>query len=124
MQGLQLSLFDVWALSDPQRTDTFTFSDNGNSAHTAAEWDHHAFSWFGEHDILALPVNYHNPRIYAVDVFEVTPDEGFEYLGQITHDQRVKRSLQVDDMLFSLSEDTIKVHEIDDPEQEIATLEL
>jgi len=122
--GLQLSLFDVSDLSDPQRTDTFTFNHNGNYAHSEAQWDHHAFSWFGGHDILALPVSYRNPNIYALEVFAVTPEEGFDYLGQIAHDQRVHRSLQIDDMLFSLSDDTIKVHEIDDPAQEIATLEL
>ncbi|MCP4707807.1 MAG: hypothetical protein GY869_04215, partial [Planctomycetes bacterium] len=122
--GLQLSLFDVSDLSNPQRIDTFSFSENGDYARSEAEWDHHAFSWFGDHDILALPVSYHNPNVYALDVFEVTPDEGFDYLGQITHDQRIKRSLQIDDMLFSLSDDAIKVHEIDDPDQEISALKL
>ena len=123
--GLQLSLFDVSNLSAPERTDTFTFNHNGNYAYSEAEWDHHAFSWFGGHNILALPVSYHHLNVvYALEVFAVTPEEGFDYLGQITHDQQIRRSLQIDDMLFSLSEDTIKVHEIDDPDQEIATLKL
>jgi hypothetical protein len=64
-------------------------------------------------------------------VFQIDPyaysDDGqglgeISLLGRIEHDSDVRRSVRIDDLLYSISVDTVAVHEILDPETEVARL--
>ena len=63
-------------------------------------------------------------------VFQITlPAEGgqegdIQLLGQIEHNAPVRRSLRIDDYLYSISEGSIKVHPILDPGHQAANLSL
>ena len=133
---LQLSLFDVSDLADPTRIDTHTFADAPYAAYSEAQWDHHAFNYFGEEGILALPVLTHDDVTWELDellrpdpqaslhVFQVSEDEGLSFLGQIEHDDSIRRSLRIEDGLYSISPEQVQVHTIDDPSDELASVQL
>ncbi|KKL20019.1 hypothetical protein LCGC14_2459650, partial [marine sediment metagenome] len=134
-QGVQISLFDVSDMAEPVQEDVYIWSDDGRQGASEAEKDHHAFSYFPTHHILALPFNQHwgfQRRGFervggdesGLEVFEVDLEDGFTYLGRITHDSRVRRSLRIGEYLYSISSDQIKVHELTDPSQEVASVDL
>jgi hypothetical protein len=82
-RSLQLSVFDVSDLSAPKRTAQARIGSAW--AYSDALWDHHAFNWFKEKGLLAVPfydwdpsVNpgsgtYWNSFVSDLRVFEVTP---------------------------------------------------
>lgn len=129
--GLQLSLFDVSQITDPQLVDRFTF-EGGRSTYSPAEHDHHAFSYFPEYTTLAVPVHSGGGGTWireengrrewvpaqwdqSLHVFHVDVEEGFEFTGSVEHPSEVRRSLRVNDALYSVSHDTLKVNDIRDP---------
>jgi uncharacterized secreted protein with C-terminal beta-propeller domain len=120
--GLQLSLFDVTDLSHPVRTANYTFEDLPG-AYSEALWDHHAFSYFAESGILALPLNQDYNKPAALEVFKVDPEKGFTLLGEIEHDTAIRRSLRIDDILYSISGTEVKVNKLDDPSRQAAAVQ-
>ena len=128
VRGLQLSVFDVGDPAKPERTATSTFPGTGWESWSEAEWDHHAVSWFAEQRILAIPVQqgYGWEQGAGLVVFRVDLDgaDGFENLGQISHDGSVQRSLRIGEYLYSISSGQVKVHRIDDPTAAVATTTL
>lgn len=121
---LQLSLFDVSDLSHPTRTDTYLLSEEPWQGSSEALRDHHAFSFFSDFDVLALPVYSDLSDEAELQVFEVTPEDRFDLLGIIEHDDDIRRSLRIDEFLYAISEETITVQNIDDPDSEINYVEL
>ena len=125
--GLQLSLFDVSDLAKPKRVDVYSFSDERWGDETEAQQDHHAFSYFPEFGVLALPVDKGawwggwGGDVAGLEVFHVSPADGIQKLGDIEHDSNVRRSLRIGELLYSVSADTIKVHAILDPALEVAS---
>ena len=87
--GLQLSLFDVSDLADPQRIHQVTVPD----AHSAAEWDHHAFLHWPATGLTVIP--YETWRWDEDDGTEEASNgalaytldraAGFAELGRVTH---------------------------------------
>ena len=127
--SLQLSLFDVSDAAAPKLTATYEFANNDGwwSGWSPAEWDAHAFSYFPDQGILALPAMTHanwNSGGAALQVFRVDPDTGFTLLGTTTHNSSVERSLRIGDKLYSMSSTQLKVTPIDDPGTEIASVNL
>ncbi len=120
---LQMSLFDVSDLTNPQLKDTIKFTDTPFNDYTEAVYDHHAFSYFSDTDIVALPVHTGFLEPSTLQVVEINPIEGFDLRGTITHDSAIRRSLKIDDMLLSISESQVKVHQINDL-SEISSIEL
>ena len=128
VRGLQLSVFDVGNPAKPERTATYTFPGTGWESWSEAEWDHHAVSWFAEQRILAIPVQqgFGWEQGAGLVVFRVNLDtaDGFENLGQISHDGSVQRSLRIGEYLYSISSGQVQVHRIDDPTAAVATTTL
>ena len=131
-RGLQISLFDVTDINDPKLEDRYTFEGEWGT-YSAAEHDHHAFGYYPEYNTLAIPVTssgrgswiqeewggrFWVPAQYseALQVFSVDTEEGFEFLGAVEHPSQVQRSLRVDDALYSVSYDTVKVNSITEPD--------
>ena len=81
-RSLQLSVFDVSDLSHPQRT--VQLRVGSAFAYSEALWEHHAFNWFPEKQLLAVPFFDWSPEAtgsaywgsFASDlrVFEIHPD--------------------------------------------------
>jgi uncharacterized secreted protein with C-terminal beta-propeller domain len=137
-QELQVSIFDISDLTDPQLLHRYSF-DGGRSTSTPVtgdRWargdgDHHAASYFPEEQIFALPVftedswggfwaGVDNTPIFEVghgglQVFKIDVGAGFTPLGIIEHDTLIERSVRIDDRLFAISSGTVSVHELDNP---------
>ena len=132
-RGLQVSLFDVSDLNNPTRVDQYLIQPEGSWSWSAAEWDHHAFSFFPESGVMAVPTQG-SVMIPAVDdgdpdttdyptyeyrsdfwVLHVDAAVGFELLGQVEHDSTTLRSLRIDELLYTLAYDDIKVQPLLDP---------
>jgi hypothetical protein len=75
-RSLQLSVFDVSDIANPQRT--VHFKVGSAYAYSEALWEHHAFNWFPEKQLLAIPF------------FDWSPDaSGAAYWGSFVSDLRV-----------------------------------
>lgn len=137
-EGLQLSLFNVSEITDPQLVDRYTF-EGGRRTYSPAEHDHHAFSYFPEFNTLAIPVHSGGGGAWirneigrrewvpaewdnSLHVFQVDVEEGFEFAGAVDHPSEVRRSLRVNDALYSVSYDTLKVNDIRDPSNQLGQL--
>ncbi|MCA9247078.1 MAG: beta-propeller domain-containing protein [Planctomycetales bacterium] len=140
-QGLQASLFDLTELDNPTLIDRYTFEGGRNTWTPAAESaralsDHHAISYFGAQQILALPIystqnwplNYagvdntpifDDPDQSAVRVLHVDRELGFEVLGQVEFETRATRTVRVGDVLYSIAPDVIKANELLQPENNL-----
>ena len=135
----QVALFDVTDLAQPRLVDQYTFERFSTSE---AEVDHHAFGWFAEYQVLAMPSarvywervdedgdGYRETRrsvredemlVFQIDVTAAPgSDLGIRPLGSIEHDSPVRRGVRIEDYLYVVSADAISVHEILDPDSEI-----
>jgi uncharacterized secreted protein with C-terminal beta-propeller domain len=142
VRGLQVSLFDVSDLSNPTLVEQYLIQPEGGWNWSPAEWDYHAFSYFPESGVLAVPVDG-SVRIEPVDdgdpttadlvqwryesdvwVFHVDVDNGFDLLGQVQHDSTALRSLRIDDALYTLARDDIKIQPLLHPTATIQQVSL
>ncbi len=126
--GLQVSLFDVSDLTNPQQIDVHLFAAQGQWSWSEASWDPHAFSYFPDQGVLALPISgwdqTHQRINYRLVVLDVDPATGFAVSGEIIHEQPVQRSLRIGARLYSLSPDALKLVLLDDPTQLLAERDL
>ena len=146
----QVSLFDVSDFANPSLTDRVSFGDVGSWSD--AFFNHHAVSYFPEQQILAVPLDTWFPYslpilregdaaagesslpawlsqlwVFRIDTTpDTTPDAAAEprirVLGTIQHDSTILRSLRIGEQLFSISTDTIQVHDIFDPGEKLGEL--
>jgi inhibitor of cysteine peptidase len=140
-KGLKLSLFDVRDVNNPKELDTYIMGDAGSDS--IALNDHKAFLFDKEKNILALPVSIREDlkergwgrlSFSGAAVFSVDRENGFELKGKIDHsdggrasgddywrgyqyyDNTVKRSLYIDDTLYTFSNNYIMMNRISDLE--------
>lgn len=124
--GLKLSLFDVNDPAAPTELHNLVFPNEAWFSHSVAEHDHHAFSWFAEQGLLALPVQSGTwwEGSSGIQVFSVSPEGGFESAGQVEHDGYALRSLRIGDTLYSLSYGQLIASDLFDPSVTHAVLDL
>ena len=143
-QGLQVSIFDVSDPTAPTLSDRYDFEGGRNTWSPLAPdaWnlgDPHALTYVADEGVLALPIystfhwhgNYggvDNTPIFsdhnqsAVRVLSIDVDEGIDVLGQVDFEGRANRSVRVGDYLYSMSAETLKVTELQDPASQLAEL--
>ena len=121
-QELQLSLFDTSDAASPERIDSYVWDQQNYRASSEAISDHHAFSYFGEYDTVAVPVGWYGEDNDLM-VFDIDPDEGLTLRGVIEHNTDIRRSMLIDNVLLSISEEQIKAHDITDLTQEVGEIE-
>jgi len=139
-KGLKLSLFDVSEMGDPKEVDTYVMGDAGSDS--IALRDHKAFLFSKDKNLLVLPVSIResdNDRGWGklsfsgAAVFSIN-EKGFEFKGKIDHsdkghpsnrdywrgysyyDNTVKRSLYIDDVLYTFSNKYLKMNKLTDLE--------
>ena len=94
-QGLQLSIFDISDFSDPKLLHKELIGDRGTGSE--ALYDHKAFTFWAENNLLALPVDLrelvdspeypwsYGERTFAgLYVYRFSVEGGFEFLGRIS----------------------------------------
>jgi inhibitor of cysteine peptidase len=142
-QGLKISLFDVSDYSNPREIDSLILGDRGTESEVL--YNHRAFLFDDERNILVIPVllavidpadfggtpppdAYGEFVFQGVYVFRVTPSDGIEIVGRITHlpddtDQLrsgeffesryiTKRALFIGDILYTISDGKVLLNDI------------
>jgi uncharacterized secreted protein with C-terminal beta-propeller domain len=145
--GAHLQIFDVSDLSNPRRTAHYELTTGRGTSRSAAQWDHHAFTYNARKNILALPLTVyryhaHGGHFNGLVLVKVNPDAtgdtstGFREIGAIDHSdlaQRaacarspyhcnrpvynfwnvpISRSLFIDEHLYTLSTQGLKVNKL------------
>jgi len=137
-KGLKISLFDVADPSNLQEVATYTIGDAGSDS--IALNDHKAFLFSKEKNLLVIPMtvrvsqtgeSYGSISSNGAVVFQVTPtsiayratishvddvkndtEQYDRYMGYSYYRSSVKRSLYINDMLFTISDRFIKEHDL------------
>jgi uncharacterized secreted protein with C-terminal beta-propeller domain len=135
---LKLSLFDVTDVKNPSEVSRYFVGEDEDYSYSNsyALNDHKAFLFSKSKDLLVIPVSvsesYKNYWQGAY-VFKLTPQNGFELKGEITHhnddsaegddaseyyinyyNYNVKRSLYIEDGLYTISNDKIMINSLTD----------
>ncbi|MBD3248340.1 hypothetical protein GF382_03570 [Candidatus Falkowbacteria bacterium] len=144
--GVKLSLFDVSDVSDPKEVDTYVMGDAGSDS--IALHDHKAFLFSKDKNLLVLPMmiredlenrGWGKLTFSGAAVFDIDED-GFELKGKIDHsdggqeaarrcwgycfyDNNVLRSLYMDDVLYTFSNNYLKMNDLGDLD-EVKSLKL
>lgn len=127
----QLSLFDVSDFALPDRVDQFIFEGVSWSEAFA---NHHAISYFADSQIAVIPLfgSYRScdgfgvvgdcePRakngFWVVQIDTSSDDKTINLLGIVEHADAPLRSVRIDDNLFTISTNHVKVTELSNPDE-------
>jgi hypothetical protein len=132
--GLILQLFDVADPTKPKLLHKEKIGTRGSSSEAAT--NHLAFNYFAERGMLAVPMTIcegggngsfgHELSFSGLLIYEVSVAGGFKRLGGIDHGRRdvscstwwsnatsaVKRSIFLDDLVYSIATDRVKVQRL------------
>jgi uncharacterized secreted protein with C-terminal beta-propeller domain len=145
-EELQVSIFDVSDLDNPQLVHRYSF-EGGRSTTTVAtgdRWtrgdgDHHAVGYYADEQILTLPIYAADSFVWwnetdeeqlfeqgegGVQVFRIDAEDGLVPAALIEHETLIHRTVLVGDHLFAISPGTVTAHTLDDPATAVAELEL
>jgi len=119
--GVKISLFDVTDVANPREIDHYTVNEQSS---TQAQYDHKAFLFSKDKNLLVLPINTWSSYkpFNGVLVFNITVD-GISRRGAIEHtdvklpqaqwQNQITRSLYIDDYLYTLSNAELKVNDLE-----------
>jgi uncharacterized secreted protein with C-terminal beta-propeller domain len=132
--GVLLQMFDVSEPTEPRLLHREKIGSRGSSSEAAT--DHLAFNYFDEKKLLAIPMTeckgggdgtFGNELAFSgLYVYDVTVEGGFHRLGGVDHGTKgarcdtwwsnatsqVKRSIFMDDLVFSIATDRMKVQRL------------
>jgi len=133
---VKVSLFDVTDVSTPIELSKYEVEYTGDDwwrAQSYALDEHKAFLFDKEKNLLVIPIgSYYKQSAY---VFDVSVDDGVELKGSITHYSKVdeqddkdeydyywtyddsysvKRALYIEDVLYTISDNIVKMNSLDD----------
>ncbi len=140
-KGVKISLFNVQDLQKPKEIDYMEFGSSGSDS--AVLYDHKAFLLDKSKGLLVLPLkvvqtqeSFFRDKTNVWDgavVINITKD-GFEEYGTVKHSQSesfyggwlsestVKRSLYIEDRLYTISDKYLKVNNISENMPEISSI--
>jgi uncharacterized secreted protein with C-terminal beta-propeller domain len=127
-QNVEVSLFDVSDMSAPRRVDVYTVV-GGWETWSAAEHDHHAFAYFPEHHILALPVmtfgSYTGTRQQTI-LLNVDDEKGFSKVGSIEGGSQWSqtRNVRIGEFVYAFFGNELKVVSLASPDEVVADVPL
>jgi len=138
MEGrkVKISLFDVSDISNPVELSKYEIDNGEDGSYWGESYalnEHKAFLFDKEKNLLVIPAgNYNKQSAY---VFDVTLEDGLELKGKITHESEeeneneeddyysyyrydyrysIKRSLYIDDVLYTISDNMVKMNSLED----------
>jgi uncharacterized secreted protein with C-terminal beta-propeller domain len=132
MKGMKLSLFDVTNVESPTEVSKYFIGDRGTSSEALS--DHKAFLFSKAKNLLVIPVSLVEGDKWnawnGAYVFSLDLENGFVLKGRITHSNQtenateygyyydyqsqIRRSLYMDDMLYTISPKMIKMNTLTD----------
>lgn len=129
--GMKLSLFDVSDFANPKEISKYIIG--GQGTYSEALYDHKAFLFSAEKNLLVIPVSECNysafsyqcwPRAY---VFNIDLANGIALKGTVTHtnatnssdyyydyNSQIRRSLYIGDVLYTISNKMVKMNSLSD----------
>lgn len=137
IQGVQLQIFDVGDMTDPTRVHQERITTEQWSSWSEAMWNHHAFTYHPEREVLAFPVNIydwdrHGGNFSGLLLYEANAEDGFSSIGRVSHGDlgdnesrwwtTVRRSIFIEDYVYSLSQRGLKVNDLREPKTERAAV--
>ncbi len=150
VKGVKLALFDVSDVKNPKQIDMYEIGGQGTDSEALHE--HKAFLFDKGKNLLVIPVTevkgkehfdeklgYYRQKLWqGAYVFSLTPESGFIAKGKITHNEgdeireyyyygysnAIRRSMFMDDVLYTISMARIKMNDLNNPDKEISQIEL
>jgi hypothetical protein len=138
--GVQLQVFDVTSFASPVVQHRHTLGTT-SSAHSEAGYEHKAFTYFASRHLLGLPFSdWSTARrtefISSLQLLTVSPAGGIAEVGSIDHSElvrgtegyypgwspQIRRSVMMDDFVYSISYGGLKVHDARDLSRAVATI--
>lgn len=127
--GLAVSIFDIRDFADPKLAHRYLVEGDEDTWSTSeALDDHHAFTF--HRGVLSIPVYIRGDegRFSGLLVLAVDPEDGIWELGRIDHQglgagdghPTMRRSVYIEDAIYSLSSAGVKVNSLTNPEVELA----
>jgi uncharacterized secreted protein with C-terminal beta-propeller domain len=127
--GLAVSIFDVRDFANPTLAHRYLIEgDDDTWSWSEALHDHHAFTY--HRGVLSIPVYIGGAggRFSGLLVLAVDPEDGIHELGRIDHQDLsgaedrawMRRSVYIEDAIYSLSSAGVKVNSLHNPEVELA----
>lgn len=139
-QGIKMAIFDVSDVENPIEMHKVVIGDRGTESE--ALHDHKAFLFDREKELLVIPITlaeikgeksrdnqYGEFTFQGAYVYNINLDNGFELSGRITHyddddvfkksgyyfrgDSAIRRSLYIDDVLYTLSNSRLQLNDLD-----------
>ena len=129
---IKISLFDVTDVANPTELSTYLIGETGDWTYSEALYDHKAFLFSAPKNLLVVPVslnNWHeNKYSQGAYVFSLTLENGLVLKGTVTHvvtnaseeqqyydySSAVRRSLYMDNTLYTVSDSMIKANALAD----------
>lgn len=131
---VQIALYDVSDLANPVLVDQKLYDAGTNadwgSVSSDALYDPHAFSYFADPGILAIPLDSWSwnsstgTSQNTLEVLKIDPAAGFTELGQVSQESEIQRSVRIGDDLYSVSTGDIKIVQLQNPANVIADVPL
>lgn len=144
--GIILQLFDVAVPTEPKLLHKEKIGSRGSTSEAAT--NHLAFNYFGEKGLLAIPMTicegggdgqFGNELAFSgLLVYDVSVGKGFHRLGGVDHgtkgancstwwskaNSQVKRSIFLDDLVYSIATDRLKVQRLGHFGEDLADIAL
>jgi uncharacterized secreted protein with C-terminal beta-propeller domain len=145
--GIQLQIFDVSNMASPQLASRYLIGTRGSSSEALT--NHLAFTWYPEYGLLSLPMTIcegggdgtygTNMTFSGLMVFDASVTSGFSEHGRVPHtvsqdatcsnwwtnaSSAVKRSLFLDNYVYSVSDSELRVRDVNALSTELVTLPL
>ncbi|MBI2043396.1 beta-propeller domain-containing protein [Candidatus Pacearchaeota archaeon] len=124
-QGIKMALFDVSDVKNPKEIYDIIIGERGTESEVLN--DHKAFLFDKEKNLLVLPINLvsQDQNFQGAYVYELTLEKGFKLNGIISHYEdeenisfsksfSIKRSLYINDILYTLSKNKIMFNSLND----------
>ncbi len=132
--NVKISLFEVTDPSNPIELSNYEIVNSENSwgwSESIALYEHKAFLFDKEKNLLVIPAGiYYKQSAY---VFDISIDDGITFSGNISHDYEtqqeseeeydyyywydsgnsIKRTLYIDDVLYTLSDNMVKMNNLE-----------
>ncbi|MDW7650317.1 MAG: beta-propeller domain-containing protein [Bacillota bacterium] len=129
--GIKLAIFDVADVANPRELHVEIIGEQGS--HSEALDNHKAVLFYN--GVLALPVTaYENGRkeFQGAAAYHVTKENGFSPIGRVSHldynpydfDYMIRRSLIINNLFYSVSNETIKANRLVPGLPEVGALSL
>jgi hypothetical protein len=138
--GLQLQLFDVTNFASPVVQHRHTLGGSWSATSEATD-EHRAFTYFASRHLLGLPFSDWSPErrssfVSTLELLTVSPAAGIAEAGTIDHSDlvrgtegyyagwspQIRRSVMMDDFVYSISYGGLKVHDARDLSRPVSTV--